>query len=91
MAYKPKNVAKFRNKSTDYSPGTDGHTPAMVPGATGSDDRESQGRDVEFKDQGQVRRANPDFSIVDGGNDRLDPRKNENHGRASYAYQKPTL
>lgn len=94
MAYKPKNVATaYRDKSTMYSPGSGtGYSgPGMVPGATGSDDQESQPKGAEFYNDGQVRRTQPDFSIMDGGNDQLDPRKNPNHGQASYNYEKPSL
>lgn len=95
MAYKPKNVAKFRDDSSSYPKGgrAMGRGPATVPGTTGSDDRESQLRD--FLGDGDHPNVNeqrgPDFTIMDRGNDSLDPKKNPDHGKASYAYEKPTL
>lgn len=97
MAYKPKNIARLGPVSNEDSrhplgvASNGGGFSGLVPGTSYSEDRESQGADVEFKDQGQVRRPNPDFSIMNGGNDELDPRKNPNHGQASYNYEKPTL
>lgn len=92
MAYKPKNVAKFVDKSTTYSPGSAmGRGPAMVPGATGSDDRESQLND--FIGNGSEAHGSGDYSFFggDGRNDDTSNRGRENFGTASYNYNQPTL
>lgn len=89
MAYKPKNVAKLYDDSKPYPQGTgNGRGPGTVPGTSGSNDRDSQRPD--FFTQGQVRQDNPDFKMFNE-TDETDSRKNPNHGKASYDYQKPTL
>ena len=89
MAYKPKNVAVFRDDSANYPKGTgNGRGPGTVPGTTGSNDRDSKLKDFIG---GAAVRPNPDFELAFGKNDDNDPRKNENHGKASYSYEKPTL
>ena len=102
MAYKPKNVAKYRDKATDYpASSSTGRGGGFLPGATGSDDRDSQapwGKNSAgtFFQDGDHKNVNEqdgsDFSLADGDmNDRLDPRKNGNFGKASYNYKQPTL
>ena len=94
MAYKPKNVATFRDDSSTYPKGGQGRGPATVPGTTGSNDRDSQPRD--FLGDGDHPDVNQqpgrDFSLADGGiNNRLDPRQNPSFGKASYPAGTPTL
>jgi hypothetical protein len=90
MAYKPKNVANLR-VGKDAGRGGDGTYPGVVPGSTGSDDRESQLRD--FLGDGDHTNPNEqggsDYSLL--GTDNLDSRKKGNFGSASYNYKQPTL
>lgn len=92
--YKPKNVAKFRDDSTKFSPGSAmSKGPGMVPGTTGSDDRGSQPRGAELNGQfGRDDNANEqhgaDYSLM--GNE-ADPRQNPTMGRRSYGAEMPTL
>ena len=97
MAYKPKNVAKYRNDSSTYPKGSStGRGGGVVPGATGGADRESQAPwgDNEagsFYNDGNEAKGSGDFALYDGMNDRLDPKKKDNFGKASYSYKQPTL
>lgn len=93
MAYKPQNVAKYRDDSAAYpkgsGPGGGGSGNAMVPGSTGSQDRGSQPVGAEFFNDGQ-KRISTEGTFDLAGNER-NPRSNPNFGRASYGYEKPTL
>ena len=99
MAYKPKNVAKYRDDSSDYPKGSaTGKGGGVVPGATGGADRDSQapwGKNDAgtFYNDGNEAHGSGDYSFVDGDglNDRLDPRKKDSFGKASYSYKQPTL
>lgn len=91
MAYKPKNLAKFRDMAADGPRGSAiGSASGMVPGATGGDDRDSQPKGMPFYNDGQTRRVEEGtFSLMQ--NDRGNPRAKENFGSASYNYGRPTL
>ena len=91
MAYKPKNVAKYRDDSSDNPlSSSTGRGGGWLPGATGSDDRESQPKD--FIGEGSAH-GSGDYSFFgdDGKNDRLNPRTKADFGKASYNYNQPTL
>ena len=96
MAYKPQNLAQFRDDSSSYPKGSStGKGGGVVPGTTGSDDRESQ-KDYIGDDHKNVNeQGNADYSFfMNDGEDKLgspDPRTKENFGRSSYSYNKPTL
>lgn len=90
MAYKPKNVAKFRDDSSDYPKGTSsGRGPGTVPGTTGSNDRGSQDSKAEFYNDGSAPHGSGDFNVLPTKN--LDSRSKDNFGKASYSAGKPTL
>jgi len=92
MAYKPKNLASFRDDSSKYPKGASAgaNSSARVPGTTGSDDRESRVPKADFYNDGQTRRAEDGtFSIMQ--NEGVNSRTKENFGQASYNYGRPTL
>ena len=94
MAYKPKNVTTKYGIGKDYREGSAiGKGGGVVPGSTNTDDRGSQDPKMEFYNDGNTSQGSGDMSFFDGDglNNKLDPRKNENFGKASYRYAKPTL
>lgn len=96
MAYKPKNVASYRDNSGRHPVGDGGINKAQVPGTTGSDDRESQpvGAELngqftsEASDGNRNQQHGPDFTLMGNENS---PRTNPNMGKRSYAAGTPTL
>lgn len=98
MTYKPKNVASFRDDSSDYPKGGQGRGPATVPGTTGSNDRGSQPvkadamyPDTAYGTDANMQPGGKDFSIFSRGNDDLDAKRNPDFGKRTYAAGTPTL
>jgi hypothetical protein len=95
MAYKPQNVAKYRDDSSDYPKGsTSGKGGGTVPGTTGSNDRGSQapwGKNEagSFYNDGNVAHGSGDYNLL--GTDNLNSRTKANFGKASYNYKEPSL
>lgn len=94
MAYKPQNVAKFRDDAMDYPGGTgNGRGPGTVPGTSKSNDRDSQQAKAEFYNDGNAATGSGDYSFFmnNGDNQDTKSRGKEGFGKATYNYNQPTL